>query len=51
MAAKPLVNVCAWCPDGRQRTLEEKAKGNDVTHGICPTCEQKWLKQAESKVA
>jgi hypothetical protein len=36
--APPLVTVCSWCSDARQRTADAMLAGRDVTHGICPDC-------------
>jgi hypothetical protein len=35
---RPLVTVCSWCPDAAERTAEAKARGCDVSHGMCPAC-------------
>lgn len=35
---KPLLAVCAWCPDAAERTSEAQAHGYDVTHTICHSC-------------
>jgi hypothetical protein len=37
-----LVSVCGWCPDSAERTAELKARGLNVTHGICDACMAKW---------
>lgn len=41
---KQIVQICAWCPDARARTVALKAEGKIVSHGICPTCAEKWVK-------
>lgn len=46
-AAKQIVEprrlrvVCAWCPDKDEKTQVALAAGERVTHGICPTCEER----------
>lgn len=33
-----IVRVCAWCPDGKEKTDRAIAKGFDVTHCMCKKC-------------
>ncbi len=37
----PLVSVCAWCDDAKQRTADAVLAGRVVTHGLCKSCEEK----------
>lgn len=37
-----LVQICAWCPNVRERTLALKAEGKLVSHGMCPSCKEKF---------
>ena len=46
MIIKPLLAVCAWCPDAAERTSEAQALGYDVTHGICHSCSARILKES-----
>ena len=39
-----IVTICAWCPHPRERTLALKAEGKVVSHGMCPSCREKFLK-------
>jgi hypothetical protein len=43
---KPLIVICAWCPDNREKTTAALATGALVTHGLCPACEKKLLEAA-----
>ena len=36
---KPLVVICGWCPEARERTLQAQQAGYRVSHGMCPTCQ------------
>lgn len=35
--------ICAWCEDSRERTAEATARGEIVSHGICPCCAVRFL--------
>ena len=37
------IEICAWCPDSRERTAKATAKGMAVTHGICPACRDRVM--------
>ena len=39
------VRVCAWCSDKATAGAMAKARGLQVTHGICPTCAQRMAAQ------
>ena len=44
-ATRPLVKVCAWCPDKRlreRRAILENPNAQ-ITHGICPACRRRVL--------
>lgn len=41
---KPLVSICAWCPDKAAKTKAAEDAGHAVTHGICAACIVKWEK-------
>lgn len=43
--ARKLVFVCAWCPDKATRDAAAAAAGHDVTHGLCPLCYTKQMRQ------
>jgi len=38
----PIVSICGWCPNARERTLALKAEGKVVSHGMCPPCKEKF---------
>jgi len=38
---KPLVTVCAWCVDSKEKTAVAIAAGFVVSHGLCPACAAK----------
>ncbi len=48
-----LTFVCSWHGDAAQRTAEAIARGERVTHGVCPECEPKmrasWGLPAKAK--
>ena len=37
------MEICAWCPDSRDRTAKATAEGMAVTHGICPACRDRVM--------
>ncbi len=40
---RPIVNVCAWCPDKAARDAEVEAAGAVPSHILCPACEKKFF--------
>jgi len=49
---KPLVMVCAWCPDHVERTASARAHGFDVTHGMCSICAvTQWTEATDAYTA
>lgn len=42
---KTLMSVCAWCPDKAARTAAAEAAGYDVTHGVCPACYRRQMRE------
>lgn len=36
---RPIVAVCAWCPDHVEQTTSARAHSFDVSHTMCPACE------------
>jgi hypothetical protein len=42
---RPIVTVCAWCPDKAERDAEASSRGARVSHGICPACREKQLRE------
>lgn len=40
-----LVTVCAWCPDKAARDAAAAEAGHDVTHGICPDCAARLVRE------
>ena len=36
---RPLVVICGWCPEARERTLQAQQAGYRVSHGMCPSCQ------------
>jgi len=53
-----LVPVCAWCNSIRDdqdywRSVEDflKSRGLDLTHGICPDCDEKLAREADKGTA
>lgn len=47
--SEPVVIICGWCPGSREKTLELVKKGKIVSHGICPTCQDKMEDQAKQE--
>lgn len=43
---KALTVICSWCPDSGQKHQAAVARGELVSHTICPTC----LKRMESEL-
>jgi hypothetical protein len=37
-----LTVICGWCPDARVKTEAAIARGETVTHGMCPACTVKF---------
>lgn len=33
-----LTIICAWCPDGDVKTKAAVARGEHVSHSMCPNC-------------
>ena len=48
-AALPMISICAWCSDSREKTAAAIAQGYSVSHGLCPACAVKV--DAEMKAA
>jgi len=46
---KPLVVVCGWCPDAREKTKAAIEAGNEVSHSMCPACTKKMEDLAATK--
>lgn len=44
---KPLVAICGWCPNAKEKTKKAVDAGLRVSHGMCPTCAAKF--EAASK--
>lgn len=42
-SGRPLVRVCAWCPDRAEAERQAREARHDVTHGICPACYYRQL--------
>lgn len=42
---RPMVVVCAWCPDKVQQEQAAQRHGAKVTHGICPRCSAEQLRE------
>jgi hypothetical protein len=42
-----MTTVCGWCPDKEQRTAEAVARGERVSHGMCPECSAMTLERLE----
>lgn len=41
-----MLRVCAWCETVLGERVCEPAQAGTVTHGICPACAEKFLKEA-----
>lgn len=41
--ARPMVVVCAWCPDKVQQEQAAQRHGAKVTHGICLRCRDQQM--------
>jgi len=39
---KPMIVICAWCSNAQVKTEEAWRMGLKVSHGICPSCVQKF---------
>ena len=42
---RPLVKVCAWCPDKKSREFLARLENPEaqITHGICPACRRRVM--------
>jgi hypothetical protein len=45
---RPIVTLCGWCPDAREKTQDAKSRGFDVSHGMCATCSTKMHAQLDA---
>lgn len=49
---RELASVCAWCSEpmgNRDARLIER--GAERSHGICPSCAQEWMAEAQRALA
>lgn len=37
-AMPPFITICGWCPDSVEQTAAARARGFEVSHGICQAC-------------
>lgn len=48
---RPLVMVCAWCPDVRVLTELARERGEEVTHGMCAVHAEKFRAEMDAAEA
>ncbi len=41
-----IVTLCGWCPDAKERTAAIVAAGDKPSHGMCPACLERMMKEA-----
>lgn len=39
LPVRRIVMICGWCPNREARTAALRARGFDVSHGLCPACD------------
>ena len=47
MNNKPIVHICAWCPDKEQRDAEVDKEIYDISHALCPECAKKVMEEID----
>lgn len=48
---RPIVTLCGWCPDAREKTQDAVKQGFNVSHGMCVTCSTKMHAELDARAA
>lgn len=47
MGVTTVARVCSWCPSKTQADAWAIAQGHEISHGMCPACEAKFMADLE----
>ena len=45
-----MMSLCAWCPDSVEAFIHARARGVEVSHGICADCAKQWNADAAAEL-